>query len=80
MGLILGVLALSLALLAGSVRAQAPAPAPPGAAPPALESSKSYVYQYCLVILCMALGVFLVCQPSKREESIESRLDLAYGD
>ncbi len=63
-----------LLMLAGSAFAQE------DSLGPAMPSSKSFVYQYFLVGLCFALGIFLLCQPRNREESIESRMDLAYGD
>jgi hypothetical protein len=46
----------------------------------AFGPEKSFVYQYFLVGLCIALGVLLLVQPRKREESIESRADLAFHD
>lgn len=32
---------------------------------------KSYVNQYFLVIMCIALGMALICKPSKREERVK---------
>jgi hypothetical protein len=44
------------------------------------EVPKSYVYSYAAVLLSLALGLFVVCQPRNREESIESRMDLAFSE
>lgn len=32
---------------------------------------KSYVYQYMLVGLCLAMGLVLLCRPRKRSEDVE---------
>jgi hypothetical protein len=50
--------------------------APP---PPTLggeSQAKSYVYQYMLVGLCIALGMVLLCRPRKRAEDVERTKDL----
>jgi hypothetical protein len=56
------------------------APPPFAPAAPATAGGKRYVYQYFLVALCIALGLLLLAQPRKREESVESRTDRAFGD
>lgn len=68
-------------LIAGpaSTYAQQPAPAQPGTVQ-VLGPQKSYVYQYILVALCVALGIVIIAQPSKRRESIEKADSLAYGE
>jgi hypothetical protein len=46
-----------------------------GAPPPTIggdaTTAKSYVYQYMLVGLCVALGMVLICRPSKRTEEVD---------
>lgn len=52
-----------------------PAAAAWGAPPPATiggpTDSKSYVYQYMLVGLCMALGLALLCRPRQRIQEVD---------
>lgn len=50
-----------------------------GQAPPPIggaSQEKSYVYQYMLVILCIALGLVLLCRPRKRAEEVEKVKEL----
>lgn len=63
----------------GTVVAAAPPPPMPGQ-PVTPLTPKRYVYQYLLVALCIAAGLILVCQPRNREESVDSRMDLAYKE
>lgn len=46
--------------------------------PPPIGGSsqqKSYVYQYMLVGLCVALGMVLLCRPKKRSQEVEKLPD-----
>lgn len=62
-------LALATPLLArGSVAAQE------AATPEAIAASKeekAYVTQYALLGMCIALGLVLICKPSKRTEKVK---------
>lgn len=73
----LGLLWILLELVCVRVLAADPAA---GGQAPVVTSDKRYVYQYFLVALCIALGIILICQPRNREESIESRTDLAFQE
>jgi hypothetical protein len=55
----------SFALVSTAAFAQAPAPV--GGS----SQAKSYVYQYMLVGLCVALGLVLLCRPRKRGEEVQ---------
>ena len=41
-----------------------------------VNSDKSYVAQYTIIGLCLALALSLLCRPSRRAEKVEPRLDL----
>ncbi len=65
-----GLLGLAIALAAlggGSALAQEEGVPLPSA------NKKTYVYQYFLVGLCVALGMALLCKPANRDEHIEKK-------
>ncbi|MBX9792134.1 MAG: hypothetical protein K2Y37_24685 [Pirellulales bacterium] len=70
--LLRGVLGVGIAL---ATIGGAPALGQEAAAPAAPPSRKSYVYQYFLVGLCVALGMALLCKPANRDTHIEKHSD-----